>query len=327
MKYIKYIKYIIFLFILFFFIYLFYKNNEYFDNFNINLIKSEEVNSEENVNLYKNIFIYWHEKEITNQLVKRNIEYLREKLPSDYTLHIYNEENIKKELSKKEMKHLNESKQHFADYVRLLLLNKYGGYWLDSTILLPNINILNKIYEEYENNHFDVFLFEYSEKNNGNEIYGKYLENWFIVAPKNSIFIKDMLREYKKALNIGFLKYKKMLIKENINIGNLFSDKKDVYLMQHAIIRKLVSKNKYKISYEYAQNSMFAIQEKCKWNNDCLLNDLKNFKNIDNNENIYGIKLVGGQRDFISSNENKDYINNIFSSFELPEETNYYIYS
>lgn len=268
--------------------------------------------------MYKNIFIYWHEKNISNPLVKKNIKYLQKKLPNDFRLHLYNEENIKNELSDKDIKYLYQSKQHFADYVRLLLLKKYGGFWLDSTILLSNINILNEIYNNYQKNNFDVFLFEYSNKNSGTEQNGKYLENWFIVAPKNNIFIKDMLSEYEKALNIGFQEYKNQLIIENINLENIFDGEDDVYLTQHAIIRKLINTNKYKISYEYAQNSMFSIQDNCNWNNECLLDNLLNFKNIENNKDIYGIKLIGHQRDFIS--ENNENINNIFASFE---EINY----
>jgi hypothetical protein len=285
-------------------------NKKYQEDFTIKKIENHSQNIYLDQELPKNIFIYWHEKDIQNEFVKKNIKYLRDILSNDYTIHLYNEESIKNELTEDELKYMNQSKEHFADYIRLILLKKYGGFWLDCSILITNKSFLDNICETYKKNKFDVFLFEYSWRNASDKVYDKYLENWFISSPKNSIFISDMLDEYKKALDMTFIKYKQLLKNENIDLQGTIEAEDDVYLMQHAIIRKLLKRNKYNIYYDYAQDSMFKINDKCGWENNCIFDNITNLKN--NNE-IYGIKLTGAQRNHFVEHR-KDDLNNMFET-------------
>ncbi len=290
------------LLLLLFFILFFLQKKIYIESF-LNIQHIEGSTSQENrtQELPKNIFMYWHEEKISNPLVQANIEYLQKILPKEYSLRIYNEKSIQKEMNEKEYQHIQKkSKQHFADYVRLLLLEKYGGFWLDSTILVKDVSFLDEICKQYQKDPFDVFLFEYSIKNGGSGSDDKYLENWFIAAPSHSLFIQEMFSEYKEAVEKGFEEYKKKLANENVNFHGVFSDEKDVYLMQHAIIRKLIRSKKYKIAYDHAEKSMFRLQEECKWKDDCLFDKMLQ---IDQYPDVYGIKLVGGQRDYISKDK------------------------
>ncbi len=306
----KNLKNIFLIIILLIIIFLSINLNIVYENFSIKKILNHDSNIYESNELPKNIFIYWHEQVITNKLVKSNIEYLNKILSNDYTIKLYNEESIKLELDDEELKYMSYSKQHFADYVRLFLLKKYGGFWLDSSILIMNKSFLDDICNSYKKYKFDVFLFEYSNRNSSDKIEDKYLENWFIVAPKNSIFIADMLYEYKKALNMTFIKYKKELRNENINLKGIIDGEDETYLMQHAIIRKLLKNKKYNIYYDYAQDSMFKINDKCNWNNDCIFDNIKDLK--DNNE-IYGVKLTSGQRNHFVKNRGNE-IDNMFET-------------
>lgn len=70
---------------------------------------------------------------------------------------------------------------HFADIVRTLLLIKYGGTWIDSTILCSsNYTILTK---------YDLFLF-HTYKQGGPAI----ISNWFISSKKqNNYLLKRIL--------------------------------------------------------------------------------------------------------------------------------------
>jgi mannosyltransferase OCH1-like enzyme len=143
--------------------------------------------------LPKKIFTYWHEEDITNKLVKSNFEYLKKTLPKyGYEFIIYNEISIKDELSEEEYKFINEYKQKFADLVRLVLLKKYGGIWMDSTVLIINPLFLDNIINSYNNKEFDVFLFEFRKLSYDDKIYNKYFENSFIVAHLNSPFIENL---------------------------------------------------------------------------------------------------------------------------------------
>ena len=73
---------------------------------------------------------------------------------------------------------------------------------------------------------------------------------------------------------MDFLKYKNtVIVPSGILLDKTIGYGDSTYLMQHAIIRKLIATNKYKIGYEYAQNSMFKLHDNCKWENECLLNN------------------------------------------------------
>jgi len=103
------------------------------------------------------------------------------------------------------------SKTHFSDLLRLELLIKYGGTWIDSTVLMTKYN------EDFFRK--DLFLFQTL----GNSKH-KTFSSWFLTSEKNSPLLKvalDLLYEYWRInnklndyflihyfLNISFAKYK-----------------------------------------------------------------------------------------------------------------------
>ncbi len=83
----------------------------------------------------------------------------------------------------------------FSDLLRLQLLIKYGGTWIDSTVLCTgNVN-------ENHNDNFlkaDLFLFQYTPKGTTK---GISISNWFISAYSNNeilMTLRDMLFAYWK---------------------------------------------------------------------------------------------------------------------------------
>ena len=105
-------------------------------------------------------------------------------------IHIINEKNIDKYVRFPSFiinKYKNKiiSKTHFSDLLRLELLIKYGGTWIDSTVLITKYNdiFFNK----------DLFFFQASKP----VFYAG--SNWFITAEKESPILKttrDQLYEY-----------------------------------------------------------------------------------------------------------------------------------
>ena len=82
----------------------------------------------------------------------------------------------------------------FSDLLRLELLIKYGGSWIDSTVLCTgNVN-------DNHNDNFlnaDLFLFQYTKQGN----IPVSISNWFISAHSNNevlIVLRDMLYAYWK---------------------------------------------------------------------------------------------------------------------------------
>lgn len=82
----------------------------------------------------------------------------------------------------------------YADVVRLMLLEQYGGVWIDATVILQdNLDwILSRL------NGQDAFLFYSDECTIDPE--RPISENWFIAAPKGSAFIRHWREEFVRCV-------------------------------------------------------------------------------------------------------------------------------
>lgn len=83
----------------------------------------------------------------------------------------------------------------FSDLLRLELLIKYGGTWIDSTVLCTGLEANQNDNDKYLD--ADLFLFQYSKQG---EI-PVSVSNWFITACSNNevlIVLRDMLYAYWK---------------------------------------------------------------------------------------------------------------------------------
>ena len=78
----------------------------------------------------------------------------------------------------------------FSDLIRLELLIKYGGTWIDSTVLCTGNNFPEKVLDS------DLFLFQYRDAQT-NKIVG--FSNWFITSCTNNrvlLVLREMLYQY-----------------------------------------------------------------------------------------------------------------------------------
>lgn len=81
---------------------------------------------------------------------------------------------------------------HFTDLVRLELLIKYGGTWIDATVLCTGNMIENEIFNT------DLFFFQHLKK--GDERFHG-ISNWFISSCSNQrvlLVLRDLLYQYWK---------------------------------------------------------------------------------------------------------------------------------
>lgn len=93
-------------------------------------------------------------------------------------------------ISKHEKKIISHAK--FSDLLRLELLIKYGGTWIDSTVYCSNAH--------YPHELFDSDLFVFQKISKGTIGFGG-LSNWFISSCTNNVILlilRDMLYEYWK---------------------------------------------------------------------------------------------------------------------------------
>ncbi len=90
---------------------------------------------------------------------------------------------------------------NFSDLIRLQLLIKYGGTWIDATVLCSGLTEVNSA-ESLSFLQADLFMFQYTKP--GSDVWGG-ISNWFISAYSNNevlMVLRDMLFEYWKDYDV-----------------------------------------------------------------------------------------------------------------------------
>jgi len=252
-----------------------------------------------NYTLPKTIYTYWDDLD-NNIFIKKNIEDWQKKI-KNWKIVVITNDNLHEYVDDTFIKTYYSNKikiQHFSDFLRIKLLIENGGLWMDPSIIILNSEFINSIYNEMHNNRYDISLFEYPNKSfSKNSL--PYLENWFIMAPKNSNLLVDLQREFNKAHEMSFIMYKKdILIPSNIDLSPTIGYDDNTYLMQHAIINLLMFiNNYYKINIKNANDSMFFLQNKYNWDSHKIKDHLLN----EDISNLYAIKFTGGNRDIFNN--------------------------
>lgn len=159
-------------------------------------IKQYEYPDEEK-KVNKTVWICWMQgEESAPDLVKACISSARKNL-SSFRVVVLSERNIVDyiELPKHIVKKYDEgkiSKTHFSDILRIAILCKYGGLWIDSTVLCTDGNFAEKIIE--------LPLFVYKVMNlDQNDEEAIMASSWLIAAKSNDhimMLTRDILYKY-----------------------------------------------------------------------------------------------------------------------------------
>ena len=226
-----------------------------------------------NYDLSKVIWSYWHSDDMPEQI--RQIQENNKRKLIGWNIVIVTKTNKYNYIDKVDDKYADSlllSHAHYADWVRLYLLKKYGGVWMDASIIINNPQYLNYLWNESVMQKYELTGFNLSALED-NSVEDPVIENWFIMAPKGSEIISLWFEEFEKALDMGFLQYKNNSISNGIKYQNIFRDGYfDVYLTQHGCLQVVLQKRinrKPKIFYKNAMDTMFKIQGDCGWKQDC----------------------------------------------------------
>jgi len=145
----------------------------------------------------KKIWMYWAGDKLpeeiqcfVNKIVNEN---------TDYTLTIINSENLRTFLPELVFSHQDMLVAHKSDVIRLELLYKYGGIWLDATIIMNQT--LDALLAVNKNNIYDMIAF-YSESSTIDPDY-PVIETWFLAAPPNNAFIERWLYYFRPIITLG----------------------------------------------------------------------------------------------------------------------------
>lgn len=244
-------------------------------------------------NLPKIVWTHW-DSDNPPEHVTKNIERMRKMLPdwqvnfitTDQFLESINQEEIPAGFATLRV-------EHQADWIRLKLLKRYGGCWIDSGIILNQS--INNLYRDCASQRADLLVFKIL----GTQSNPKYpiAENWFIMAPPGSPMVTVWLEEYERAIKMGFKRYKDRLKEEGVDLQKLMTKPEDVYLTQHGCYQKVIQQRMPTgsvIVYKTAEDTMFKIHAKdCSWDKSCIWAKLKD---VEYCKTIPYIKLRGGDR-------------------------------
>lgn len=208
----------------------------------------------------KIIWTYW-EGDTVPILVIKCIEKIRQLNPS-YKLVMLNQDNLSEYLPDFDCKDVDMPIANKTDLLRLELLYKYGGIWMDATVILnENLEWLNPLIEK---NIYDCIAF----KRDSSTIEPRFpvIESWFLCARSNSPFIKSWLDELRPLGEIGSQKFFVRLkersdydkIRQNIDRPNYLL----VYLTQQIVMQRDQDFNVY---LQSAEKTAFFYQESLNW--------------------------------------------------------------
>jgi len=179
---------------------------------------------------------YWHDPDNVPPIVNECFISWRRNYPT-YSIIIVNSNTISKYIKRDELpRKFDQIKAHQmrSDFIRLALLRKYGGVWIDASILM--MKPIDPIWLDHK---YDLAVFNqpWLETIKDKPV----AENWFISAPKNSKIIELWSDEFRTAVDdFNTLEdYYDNLEKEGVDLQNLRVY--GTYLSMHAgflVIRK-----------------------------------------------------------------------------------------
>lgn len=165
-------------------------------------VKKVEFSKAEKINGKIPVFVYWNSGlENAPFLIKHNVMLMKKNLSDMFELHIIDDTNLELYLQVPAFgKNLHENFiAHYSDYIRLMLLEKWGGIWIDSSAMItPDFSFcFEEIFKHYMGTNAVVFP-NYTPNRIG---------NWFIaVMSKHNYGIQLLLR----VINLYWLNYKSL---------------------------------------------------------------------------------------------------------------------
>jgi hypothetical protein len=183
------------------------------------------------MNLPKNIFFYWHDKNLNNELTN-NINNYKKSYP-DFNVKVIGYDDII--LFQEEFSQLIELFKKIkieacrSDIARILILYRYGGMYIDiNTINKPFLNSNKNIYNLFdEYKHFNTSIMR---KNNNNYDLGLSI----ILSYPNSLFLLDFINQIttllqelynKEILSDNYVEYNILCLTGSVIACNLLDYK------------------------------------------------------------------------------------------------------
>lgn len=183
-------------------------------------------------------------------------------LHPDYEVHILNNKNLIQFCDIDFTKFNNITYQQKADLIRLSLLYKYGGYWLDASIML--YEKIDWIGELMQKNGSEGFAF-YRAKNTLIKEF-PVLENWLLASTQGNIFYKIWFEELKKAILMSPKLYIQQIRVNYPDYKDYFQRISNLeYLVAYVACQKIMRETKVDFTLIDCDKNAFYYQVEAKW--------------------------------------------------------------
>jgi hypothetical protein len=246
--------------------------------------------NEPTYDLPKYIWMYW-DNENPPKLIQQIRDYTINRC-KEWTVYFLNEKTVFNYIPahKFPKKYKDLGSAHKADWIRLYLLKTYGGCWLDASIIINQVDELNKLHSDsikIKSQFTGFCMYKDDHPRTAKNGIPYYIENWFIMGPRNGKVIDLWLKEYETAIDMGFLEYKKKLVSEKVYVNAITTPHDDgIYLTEHICIQKVFQKLldplPPTIFIDCIQTMFKLLAIDCGSKPDCLMNTLKNDKDVKN---------------------------------------------
>lgn len=174
----------------------------------------------------------------------------------DYTLVILNKENIRDylpEVDLSTLKHV-DMVQRYSDVVRLYILPKYGGIWVDSSIICQkSFDWIHDIQKKTDAEYIGYYTSGMTKDTMKDT--SPVVENWFFACTKKSQFMQDWRDEFMKIMDYATIDdYVEQIKKQNIDLQKI---EYPLYHTMHAACQVILQQNpdKYNLHLQKAEDS------------------------------------------------------------------------
>lgn len=141
------------------------------------------------------IWLYWQDEKVSSTTAQLCIDHIKQLHP-DYTIHLLNRISVLDYLPDFPSQLLHKDANYASDLIRLMLLEKHGGIYLDVTVLLSKRLDWATILQQKD--CAEAVLY-YTDENTLEEEF-PMVESWFIVAIPQSEFISAWRAEYQNSI-------------------------------------------------------------------------------------------------------------------------------
>ena len=267
---------LIYLFIVLLIFFIIYKRSKKHNIYNNEKLEEKTVP--------KVVYCYWDTE--LDEFLKQCIKTWKFCNPS-WKILIINKNTINQYLDVANLRH-NDSPARLTDYLRLEILSKYGGVWMDiSCWVTESFEWIHQIQSKYNP---QVIGFRVPNKN------CDIMESWFIACVKNSDFMMKWRNEFFRSNEFNSISsYVKSCAKTCINPSM------QTYLAIHIAYNQVYQfENKNKCFTLESTDGPFKLHNQTNWNNKQFVQSFIEMKNSNKFQCKYFIKFRGIERKGVS---------------------------